>query len=69
MKIGQMIVCCLTNISSMFLAQCWRLEIYVCNICLLFALLFVCLHVDHDVTNASLHLCLILSAPVYVLKC
>ena len=26
MKLGQILVCCLTNISNMFLAQCWRLE-------------------------------------------
>ena len=49
----------------------------VFKICWLFALLFffvclfVCLHVDHDVTIASLYLCLLLyiCAPVYVLKC
>ena len=40
----------------------------ICNICLLFALFFVCLHVDHDFTNASFYLCLFLYiyAPVYV---
>ena len=26
MKFGQILVCCMTNISNMFLAQCWRLE-------------------------------------------
>ena len=26
MKFGQIIVCCMMNISSMFLAECWRLE-------------------------------------------
>ena len=26
MKFGQILVCCMTNISAMFLAQCWRLE-------------------------------------------
>ena len=26
MKLGQVQVCCVTNISNMFLAQCWRLE-------------------------------------------
>ena len=26
MKFGQILVCCLTNISNVFLAQCWRLE-------------------------------------------
>ena len=26
MKFGQILVCCKTNISNMFLAQCWRLE-------------------------------------------
>ena len=26
MKFGQILVCCTTNISSMFLAECWRLE-------------------------------------------
>ena len=26
MELGQILVCCLTNISNMFLAQCWRLE-------------------------------------------
>ena len=26
MKLGQILVCCMTNISNMFLAQCWRLE-------------------------------------------
>ena len=47
----------------------------ICNKCLLFALLFVCLfvclQVDHDVTNASLYLCLFLYTyvPVYELKC
>ena len=25
-KFGQIIVCCMTNISNMFLAECWRLE-------------------------------------------
>ena len=25
-KLGQMLVCCMANISNMFLAQCWRLE-------------------------------------------
>ena len=43
----------------------------MCNIYLLFALLFVCLHVDHDVTNVSFDLCQFLYkyAPVYMLKC
>ena len=43
----------------------------ICNICLLFALLLVCLHVNHQVTNASLDICLILYlyAPAYVLEC
>ena len=38
---------------------------------MLFVLSFVCLHVDHDATNASLYLCLFphIHAPVYVLKC
>ena len=26
MKLGQILVCCMTNISNMFLAECWRLE-------------------------------------------
>ena len=26
MKLGQILVCCLTNISNMFLAECWRLK-------------------------------------------
>ena len=41
------------------------------NICLLFTLLFVCLHVGYDVTNDSLYLCLFLYiyAPFYVLNC
>ena len=26
MRFGQILVCCLTNISNRFLAQCWRLE-------------------------------------------
>ena len=26
MKFGQVLVCCMTNISNMFLAKCWRLE-------------------------------------------
>ena len=26
MKFGQIPVCCMTNISNMFLAECWRLE-------------------------------------------
>ena len=26
MKFGQILVCCMTNISNMFLAECWRLE-------------------------------------------
>ena len=26
MKFGQILVCCMTNISNMILAQCWRLE-------------------------------------------
>ena len=26
MKFGQLLVCCMTNISDMFLAECWRLE-------------------------------------------
>ena len=26
MKLGQILVCCMTNISNSFLAQCWRLE-------------------------------------------
>ena len=26
MKFGQILVCCITNISNMFLAQCWRLK-------------------------------------------
>ena len=25
-KFGQILVCCMTNISNMFLAECWRLE-------------------------------------------
>ena len=25
-ELGQRLVCCMTNISNMFLAQCWRLE-------------------------------------------
>ena len=28
----------------------------VCNMCLLFALLFVWFHVDHNITNASLYI-------------
>ena len=26
MKLSQILVCCMTNISNMFLAQCWRVE-------------------------------------------
>ena len=26
MKFGQILVCCMTNISNVFLAECWRLE-------------------------------------------
>ena len=26
MKFGQVIVCCMTNVSNMFLAECWGLE-------------------------------------------
>ena len=26
MKFGQVLVCCMTNISNIFLAECWRLE-------------------------------------------
>ena len=26
MKFGQILVCCMTNIPNMFLAECWRLE-------------------------------------------
>ena len=26
MKFGQILVCCMKNISNMFLAECWRLE-------------------------------------------
>ena len=26
MKFGQILVCCLTNISNMFLTECWRLK-------------------------------------------
>ena len=26
MKFGQILVCCMTNISNMFLAECWGLE-------------------------------------------
>ena len=26
MKFGQILVCCMTNISNMFFAECWRLE-------------------------------------------
>ena len=26
MKFGQILVCCMTKISNMFLAECWRLE-------------------------------------------
>ena len=26
MKFGQILVCCMTNISNMFLVECWRLE-------------------------------------------
>ena len=26
MKFGQILVCCMTNISNMFLTECWRLE-------------------------------------------
>ena len=26
MKFGQILVCCMANISNMFLAECWRLE-------------------------------------------
>ena len=26
MKFGQILVCCVTNISNMFLTECWRLE-------------------------------------------
>ena len=38
---------------------------------LLFARMFLCLHVDNDVTNSSLYLCLFIYiyAPVCVLKC
>ena len=25
-KFGQILVCCITNISNMFMAQCWKLE-------------------------------------------
>ena len=25
-QFGQILVCCMTNISNMFLAECWRLE-------------------------------------------
>ena len=32
----------------------------ICNMSLLFALLFVCLHGDHDITGALLYLCLFL---------
>ena len=31
MKFGQILVCCMTNISNMFLAQYWRLEISAGN--------------------------------------
>ena len=40
----------------------------ICNICLLFALLFKCMHVDCDVTNVSFYLRLFLYIPIYVLK-
>ena len=26
MKFGQILVCCMTNTATMFLAECWRLE-------------------------------------------
>ena len=26
MKLGQILMCCMTNISNMYLAECWRLE-------------------------------------------
>ena len=26
MKFGQILVCCMANISDMFLVECWRLE-------------------------------------------
>ena len=26
MKFGEILVCCMTNIFNMFLAECWRLE-------------------------------------------
>ena len=26
MKFGEILVCCMANISNMFLAECWRLE-------------------------------------------
>ena len=26
MKFGQLLVCCMTNISNMFLVHCWKLE-------------------------------------------
>ena len=43
----------------------------ICNICLLFAPLFIFFHVDHDVTDASLYdVCFfIYSASLYVRKC
>ena len=44
----------------------------ICNIYLLFALFFVSVHANHDVTNALLYLRLfqyIIYASVYVLKC
>ena len=38
---------------------------------MMLAFLLNCLHVDHDVTNASLYICLLLNvyALYYVLKC
>ena len=49
----------------------YKLVPMIWNIYLLFVLSFVCFHVDHDTTNASLYLCLFphIHAPVYVLKC
>ena len=43
----------------------------ICTICLLFVIFFGWLVVDHDVTNASLYLCLFLYtyAPAYMLMC
>ena len=37
-----------------------------CNIGLFFAILFICFHVYHHVTNASLYLCLFLYVYTYV---